>query len=150
MSLRHAEIYWDGFLGRRAGALRSSGGMIRPGGEGRLLRGAWLGLGQHLVESLVLHHQLLLDLHVLSYSVLQESLLIGKLRVNTAMKGKTGQEICDRNRVGWCYLRFDAPGDIGVEVAAGGGAAVFCWDSERSCLVGEAEPVLVFIMPMLE
>ena len=49
------------------------------------------------------------------------------------------------------YLRLEAPGDIGVEVAAGGGAGpVCCWESARSCLVGEAEPVLVFIMPMLE
>ena len=37
-----------------------------------------------------------------------------------------------------------------MEVAAGGGAPVFGWESVRSCLVGEAEPVLVFIMPMLE
>ena len=46
------------------------------------------------------------------------------------------------------YLRFDAPGDMGVEVAAGG--AVVCCDSALSCFVGEADPVLVLIMPMLE
>ena len=86
MSLRHAEVYWDRFRWGLGGALRSGGRMVWPGGQRRLLRGARLGLGQHLVESLVLHHQLLLDLHVLSNSVLQESLLIGKLRVNTAMK----------------------------------------------------------------
>ena len=96
MSLRHAEVYRDRFLWRLAGALRSGGRLIWPGGQRRLLWGARLGLRQHLVESLVLHHQLLLDLHVLSYSVLQESLLIGKLRVNTAMKGKTGKELRDR------------------------------------------------------
>ena len=38
-----------------------------------------------------------------------------------------------------------ASGDIGVEVAAGAGCV-----SDFSCFVGEAEPVLVFIMPMLE
>ena len=66
------------------------------------------------------------------------------------MKGRTGKEIREIVRELSDYLRLEAPGDIGVEVAAGGGAAVFCWDSDRSCLVGEAEPVLVFIMPMLE
>lgn len=44
------------------------------------------------------------------------------------------------------YLRLAAPGDMGVEVAAGSGLALAC----SGILVGEAEPVLVLISPMLE
>ena len=44
------------------------------------------------------------------------------------------------------YLRLAAPGDIGVEVAAGSGLVLTC----SGCLVGELEPVLVLIRPMLE
>ena len=86
MSLCHPEVDWNWVLWRLAGALGSGGRHVWPRGEGSLLWGGGLCLRQHLIESLVLHHQLLLDLHVLSNSVLQESLLIGKLRVNTAMK----------------------------------------------------------------
>ena len=39
-----------------------------------------------------------------------------------------------------------APGDIGVEVAAGSGLVLTC----SGCLVGEAGPVLVLIRPMLD
>ena len=44
------------------------------------------------------------------------------------------------------YLRFAAPGDMGVEVAAGSGLAP-TWSG---ILVGEADPVLVLVSPMLE
>ena len=44
------------------------------------------------------------------------------------------------------YLRLAAPGDMGVEVAAGSGLVLTC----SVCLVGEAEPVLVLIRPMLD
>ena len=54
-------------------------------------------------------------------------------------------KIIDNQALQFMYLRFEAPGDIGVDVAAGAGCG-----SDFSCLVGEAEPVLVFIMPMLE
>ena len=40
---------------------------------------------------------------------------------------------------------LEAPGDIGVDVAAGAAGA-----SDLSGFVGEVGPVLVFIMPMLE
>ena len=55
------------------------------------------------------------------------------------------RKIIDKEALQCMYLRFEAPGDIGVDVAAGAGCG-----SDFSCLVGEAEPVLVFIMPMLE
>lgn len=42
------------------------------------------------------------------------------------------------------YLRLAAPGDMGVEVAAGSGLT---WSG---ILVGEADPVLVLVSPMLE